>query len=87
MKVKWRNSLEEYPFITYSDSDPLGRKGGMGFETREEAEKHVALMNSHIHTYNNEDSMWNKTYWKEEPKEWRVHEVIRSSPSNSSSNV
>ena len=62
----------KYPFVATSKNDPNGDNGGLGYNTKEEAEKHRDIMNSIIHKYNDIDSIWNKNFWKEKPLEWIV---------------
>ena len=67
----------KYPFVARSDSDPNGEQGGLGFAEKARAEAHVQLMNSRIHIYDeNKNNEWNKSFWKEKPLPWGVHEYF-----------
>lgn len=63
-----------YKFIAKSDSDPNGKNGGLGYNTREEAQKHCDSMNSLLNSYDETKTIWNKEFWKTKPLEWIVHE-------------
>jgi hypothetical protein len=66
----------QYPFESYSPSDPQAEKKGfkgLGFYTREAAEQHASCMSAMIATFD-EDPMWNKEYWTQQPHPWIVVE-------------
>ena len=53
-------------------SDPNGENGGIVFIQLNDAHKHCSTMNKLIAEYDNEDSIWNKSFWKTKPEPWRV---------------
>lgn len=62
-----------YQFNARSQSDPNGNKGGLDYNTSEEAQKHCVDMNNLIPSYD-DVSGWNKQFWKTKPLEWKVYE-------------
>lgn len=60
----------KYPYIARSTSDPNCDKGGLGYNTFEEAEHHANAMNQMINEYPN--SPWNTEFWKTKPEPWKV---------------
>jgi len=63
----------KYPFVARSVSDPNGENGGLGFNTAENAARHVERMNSLIDQYPN--GGWNAEFWKDKPQEWKVFTI------------
>jgi len=61
-----------YPYISRSDSDPNGDKGGLGYNTEEEADYHTDVMNKLKEEYDT-NTLWDKKFWKAKPLEWRTH--------------
>lgn len=59
-----------YPYITRSQSDPNGDKGGLGYNSAEDAQAHADLMNERIKDY--PGWIWNTSHWKTKPEPWIV---------------
>lgn len=63
--------MKNYQFGAISKSDPS--KIPLGYDTLEKAQAHCDLMNSIRMTWDaNENGLWNKEYWKNQPEEWIV---------------
>lgn len=63
----------KYPFGIISPSDPS--KTGMGYATKEAAQKAADAINRLLETYDDDDSCWNKEHWKTKPEPWIVFSV------------
>lgn len=60
----------------YEAGSPSDKTKWLGFHTREQAELHAITMNNSLSTYDDENSKWNKNFWREKPEEWVVRERV-----------
>jgi hypothetical protein len=64
--------IKGFKCITRSPSDPNGNLGGLGFNTKEEAENHCTIMNNAVLLY--PGGIWNTDFWKTKPEEWVIYD-------------
>jgi hypothetical protein len=64
---------EKYLFIASSPDNPNKPESGLGFHTREQAQKHADRMNVLLENF--EDDSWDKEFWKSKPAQWKVYEL------------
>lgn len=60
-----------YKFNARSTTDPNKEKGGLDYNTHEDAQAHADKMNELIATY---PMNWSTEHWKSVPGPWEVYE-------------